>query len=92
MEYCDGGTLEDILKVRRTIPEDEAREILFQIASGLQLIHHKDFGLVHRNICPKSIYVDHINPFQCTLYLIGRWIYSTDMDLMNQSMNTGGYY
>ena len=53
MEYIDGITLADILKMRAPLELTEAREIASQFLAGLEAIH--DVGLVHRDVKPENI-------------------------------------
>ena len=50
MEYIDGITLLDILKMRAPLDLSEAREIAAQFLAGLEAIH--EAGLVHRDVKP----------------------------------------
>ncbi len=53
MEYIDGITLLDILKMRAPLDLSEAREIASQFLAGLEAIHEAD--LVHRDVKPENI-------------------------------------
>ncbi len=53
MEYIDGITLADILKMRAPLDLAEAREIASQFLAGLEAIHAAD--LVHRDMKPENI-------------------------------------
>ncbi|MGD0090516.1 MAG: SUMF1/EgtB/PvdO family nonheme iron enzyme, partial [Planctomycetota bacterium] len=55
MEYCEGETLDKILKQRQFIPWDEAAGVILQVASGLQHAHEHD--IVHRDIKPANIFI-----------------------------------
>lgn len=53
LEYMDGGTLRDLLRVRKKLPTHEALEIFRQLAVGLYDIHkHR---VVHLDIKPENI-------------------------------------
>ena len=59
LEYCNGGSLNDVLTTRRgqNLPgfnRDETRELLRQISSGLNYIHKKE--LAHLDIKPGNIF------------------------------------
>jgi WD40 repeat protein len=53
MEYIDGTTLADTLRVRGPLQLQEAREIASQFLSGLEAIH--EVGLVHRDFKPENV-------------------------------------
>jgi len=53
MEYCEGETLDRILKRDQVLPWDKAVQIVVQVARGLQ--HAHEHGFVHRDIKPGNI-------------------------------------
>ena len=53
MEYVDGGTLEDLLKVRKRFDPAEAVAIVRQVAEGLKAAHSR--GIIHRDIKPRNL-------------------------------------
>ncbi|MGD0093429.1 MAG: serine/threonine-protein kinase, partial [Planctomycetota bacterium] len=55
MEYCEGETLDSILKRDKLIPWEAAAGILVQVARGLK--HAHDHGFIHRDIKPANIIV-----------------------------------
>ena len=55
MEYCDGEPLDKYIKRVRFLPEEEALQLILQVASGLQ--HAHQHGLIHRDIKPGNIFV-----------------------------------
>lgn len=55
MEFVEGGTLRDILKIRKTLSVDEALRILEECAAGLSYAYGK--GLTHRDIKPTNILI-----------------------------------
>ncbi|XP_064617952.1 wee1-like protein kinase 1-A isoform X2 [Liolophura sinensis] len=58
-EYCNGGSLADLIEERRTsgktFSEEELKVILYQIAQGLKYIHSQN--LVHLDIKPGNIFI-----------------------------------
>lgn len=55
MEFVEGGTLRDILKIRKSLSVDESLRILEECASGLAYAYSK--GLTHRDIKPTNILI-----------------------------------
>lgn len=60
IEYCNGGDLEEYLKEKKRLTEDEATTFLKQIINGFKGLHevnamHRDFKvanvLIHEGIC-----------------------------------------
>ncbi len=56
MELLEGESLFERLRRERTIPVDEALEILIQVCSGLEAAHR--LGVVHRDLKPENIFLE----------------------------------
>ncbi|MGH1396966.1 MAG: serine/threonine-protein kinase, partial [Trichormus sp.] len=76
LEYCDGGTVEDLMKQKGgKLPIDEAISIIMQVLDGLSYAHQAEIpyvqlvdgsfsqgcGLVHRDLKPSNLFITHIN-------------------------------
>jgi serine/threonine protein kinase len=56
MEYVEGKTLHDDLVAGKIFKEDEALDIVIQVAHALQ--HAHSCGLIHRDVKPKNIMIN----------------------------------
>lgn len=55
MEFLDGETLTAKLKREKTIPENDAVNMLLPIMQSLEVVHAE--GLIHRDIAPDNIFI-----------------------------------
>ena len=53
MEYCEGETVDKILRRDRTLDPIRATDLVLQVARGLECAHGK--GFVHRDIKPSNV-------------------------------------
>ncbi|KAK9457246.1 hypothetical protein V1511DRAFT_158382 [Dipodascopsis uninucleata] len=58
MEYCQGGSLESLLKHGRIEDETVSQVYTLQMLEGLAYLHQS--GIVHRDIKPENILLDHL--------------------------------
>jgi calcium-dependent protein kinase len=56
MEYCDGGSLGDLLGKRLYLTETETRKIVRGVLEGVEYLH--DHSICHRDIKPDNILFD----------------------------------
>ncbi len=56
MEYVEGKTIHDDLAAGKIFKEDEALDIIIQVAHALQ--HAHSCGLIHRDVKPKNIMIN----------------------------------
>ncbi|MBV8478836.1 MAG: serine/threonine protein kinase [Actinobacteria bacterium] len=56
LEYLRGGTLEDVLRAKGRLADDDTRRISAEIASGLAHAHAR--GVVHRDLKPSNVLFD----------------------------------
>lgn len=52
-EYCNGGTLADLLEKRRFLPETEALKIFSQILEAFKILVREN--ILHRDLKPTNI-------------------------------------
>lgn len=57
MEYVEGVNLEELINLQGPIPVPQACDFIWQAAAGLQHAHAA--GLVHRDVKPGNLLVDH---------------------------------
>eukprot|EP01080_Neovahlkampfia_damariscottae_P008816 gene8816-766_t len=57
LEYMDCGSLEDIYKLTKVVPEDVLSEISYQLLQGLDYLGEKK--IIHRDIKPSNILLNH---------------------------------
>ncbi|KAK1311633.1 Mitogen-activated protein kinase kinase 1 [Acorus calamus] len=58
LEYMDGGSLSDLLKKVKTIPEPYLAAISVQVLKGLIYLHHQKH-IIHRDVKPSNILINH---------------------------------
>lgn len=59
MQYIAGGSLTDLLKTNGKLPPQSAVQLISQVVAGLAHAHEQ--GLVHRDIKPGNILIDHLS-------------------------------
>lgn len=59
MQYIAGGSLTDLLKASGKLPPQSAVKLIAQVVTGLAHAHEQ--GLVHRDIKPGNILIDHLS-------------------------------
>jgi len=57
MEYVPGGTLDEYMKSRHFVPQDEALNITRQICAGVAVAHTFKPGIIHRDLKPQNVLV-----------------------------------
>lgn len=55
MEYLEGETLTERLKREKTLPEEEAINLLLPVMHSLKVVHEE--GILHRDIAPDNIFL-----------------------------------
>uniref|UniRef100_A0A1I7YYR0 Polo kinase n=1 Tax=Steinernema glaseri TaxID=37863 RepID=A0A1I7YYR0_9BILA len=56
LELCPNGTLNDVIRRRRALSEEEARYFIGHVAEGLKFL--RDSNIIHRDIKPANLFID----------------------------------
>ena len=83
LEYCNGKTLADILKVSKTLPEKDSLIIIYQIALALQVMAAED--IAHRDIKPENIFIND------GVYKVGDFGFASQKKLFQTTLGTYPY-
>ncbi|KAH0970751.1 hypothetical protein GBA52_022907 [Prunus armeniaca] len=65
LEYMDGGSLADLLKKVKTIPEPYLASICKQVLQGLLYLHHEKH-IIHRDFKPSNLLINHQGEIKIT--------------------------
>lgn len=55
LEFCNQGTLLDLTKKTKKLPEDQATFIIFQLAQALAFLSENQ--IAHRDIKPENVFI-----------------------------------
>ena len=64
MEFCDGDSLDNVIRRHGRLPEGDCRAIVGQLARGL--MHAHSAGVVHRDLKPSNVLVNRAGTVQLT--------------------------
>lgn len=70
MEYVEGTTLGELVQEQGRLSPDEAAPLLWQVADGLLAAHTA--GIVHRDVKPSNVLIDHTGRAKLTDFGIAR--------------------
>ncbi|KAE9602473.1 putative mitogen-activated protein kinase kinase STE-STE7 family [Lupinus albus] len=76
LEYMDGGSLADLLKKVKTIPEPYLAAIFKQVLKGLVYLHHERY-IIHRDLKPSNLLINHRGEVKITDFGVSTIMEST---------------
>ena len=56
LEYCEHGSLQDIINDNKTLPYSELRQLIYDVLSAIDFCHKN--GIAHHDIKPSNILID----------------------------------
>ncbi|WP_181348855.1 Stk1 family PASTA domain-containing Ser/Thr kinase [Thalassobacillus sp. CUG 92003] len=89
MEYVDGLTLKQYIQQNSPISVEEALDIMRQITSAIS--HAHDNGIVHRDIKPQNILIDHYGHAKVTDFGIAMALSATALTQTNSVLGSVHY-
>ncbi|GEN44867.1 Stk1 family PASTA domain-containing Ser/Thr kinase [Alkalibacillus haloalkaliphilus] len=89
MEYVDGMTLKEYIQHKGTVSTHEAVRIMIQLSDAVE--HAHDNGIIHRDIKPQNILMDHRGNVKITDFGIARALSSTSLTKTNDVMGSVHY-
>ncbi|CAM9334692.1 unnamed protein product [Ascophyllum nodosum] len=87
MEYCSGGSLQDLITSRGPLTEASIASIALDIAQGLHYMH--SLNMLHRDIKPANILIDGKGRVKLADFGLVRSLYDSDTTSNNASNPTG---
>lgn len=89
MEYVDGRSLHEHLRIHNRMPWEDVLEIGIQTTSALK--HAHDMGIIHRDLKPANLMLDKSGNVKLTDFGIAKLFGSTDMTAAGAVIGTADY-
>ncbi|MFJ8266322.1 Stk1 family PASTA domain-containing Ser/Thr kinase [Peribacillus asahii] len=89
MEYVEGMTLKQYIQKNSPIPIETALDIMKQITAAISHAHHN--GIIHRDIKPQNILIDHEGTVKITDFGIAMALSATNITQTNAVLGSVHY-
>src|SRR5262245_28883369 len=89
MEFVAGGTLDDIIERRGSLPWREVVDLAIQICEALQYAHQR--GVVHRDLKPSNLMITPDGRVKLTDFGIAKDLDATAMTTTGRTLGTAAY-
>ena len=90
MEYIDGPTLKDILRMRGKLPVRQCIQIMLNLCEAIQTAH--DNGVIHRDLKPHNILVTPEGEVKITDFGIAKFVGSSTMTMESDNVLGSVHY
>ncbi len=89
MELVTGGSVEDLLKIKKKLPWEEALNIALQVAKALE--HAHEAGVIHRDLKPGNLLLTKDGTMKLTDFGIARDTTATALTAAGKTVGTYAY-
>lgn len=90
MEYVDGPTLKEILRMRGKLPIKQSVQIMLCLCEAIQTAH--DNGVIHRDLKPHNILVASDGSVKITDFGIAKFVGSSTMTMASENVLGSVHY
>ena len=89
MEFLEGQSLRDVLRLRGALPAQEALRIATAVADALEYAHRQ--GVVHRDVKPDNVHLEPDGRVVLTDFGIARLTFEASLTMDGQNFGTPSY-